>query len=96
MIERFYDPEYGKNKLDRINVKDMYLTHIRRCILDYLNNEPVLFNQSIKENLLYAKPDAADEDIISPLKSSNAWESFSHQAEAINTNMYKIRFPTRP
>jgi len=68
-------------------VKDLNLTHLRREILGYVNQEPVLFNQSIKENLLYAKPDATDEDIISALKSSNAWEFVSQQAEGINTNV---------
>ena len=87
MVERFYDPEEGNVIVDGIDIKELNLSHLRRDILGYVNQEPVLFNQSIKENLLYAKPDATDEEIINALKSSNAWEFVSQQAEGIETNV---------
>jgi len=34
----------------------------------------VLFNASIKENMLFAKPDATDAEIIAALKAANAWD----------------------
>jgi ABC-type multidrug transport system fused ATPase/permease subunit len=34
----------------------------------------ILFNTSIKENLLFSKPDATDEEIIQALKDANAWD----------------------
>jgi ATP-binding cassette, subfamily B, bacterial MsbA len=58
-------------------VKLLNLTHLRREILGYVNQEPVLFNQSIKENMLLAKPDATDQEIIEALKATNAWEFVS-------------------
>jgi ABC-type multidrug transport system fused ATPase/permease subunit len=39
-----------------------------------VGQEPVLFNTSIKENMLFAKPDATDEEIIDALKAANAWD----------------------
>lgn len=53
------------------------LTHLRREILGYVNQEPVLFNQSIRENMLLAKPEATDQEIIEALKAANAWEFVS-------------------
>jgi ATP-binding cassette subfamily B (MDR/TAP) protein 1 len=63
LIERFYDPEAGEITFDTRNIKSLHLRELRRKI-GYVGQEPVLFNQSIKENLLYGNPDAADEDII--------------------------------
>jgi len=34
----------------------------------------VLFNTSIRENLLFAKPDATEDEIIEALKAANAWD----------------------
>jgi hypothetical protein len=45
-----------------------------RRLIGYVGQEPVLFNTSIKENMLFAKPDATDEEIIQALKDANAWD----------------------
>lgn len=44
-----------------------------RQLIGYVGQEPVLFNATIKENMLFAKPDATDEEIVSALKAANAW-----------------------
>jgi ABC-type multidrug transport system fused ATPase/permease subunit len=44
-------------------LKTLHLRELRRKI-GYVGQEPVLFNQSIKENLLYGNPEATDEDVI--------------------------------
>lgn len=38
-----------------------------------MSQEPILFNTSIRENLLFAKPDATEDDMINALKDANAW-----------------------
>ena len=45
-----------------------------RRLIGYVGQEPVLFNTSIKENMLFAQPDATDEEIIQALKDANAWD----------------------
>jgi subfamily B ATP-binding cassette protein MsbA len=49
----------------------------------------VLFNCSIKENLLYAKPEATDEEVIAALKSANAWDFVSQlgNGQGMKTNV---------
>ena len=42
--------------------------------MGYVGQEPVLFNTSIKENILFGKSDATDEEIKNALKSSNAYK----------------------
>jgi len=60
LIERFYDPENGEIILDGRQIKDLHLRELRRKI-GYVGQEPVLFNSSIKDNLLYGNPTATDE-----------------------------------
>ena len=62
MVERFYDPDQGNVYLDGENLKDYDLTAYRRSI-GYVGQEPVLFNESVRENLKYGKPDATDDEI---------------------------------
>ena len=59
LLERFYDPESGTITLDGVDIKDLNLKSMRQQI-GYVSQEPVLFNTSIKENMLFAKPEATD------------------------------------
>ena len=57
-------------------------------MVGYVSQEPVLFNCSIKENLLYAKPDATSEEVIQALKSANAWDFVNNLGQGgIDTNV---------
>jgi len=48
-----------------------------------------MFNMTIKENMLYGKPDATDEEIITALQSANAWDLINNKmgTDGINTNV---------
>lgn len=73
MIERFYAPVNGEILLDGVPIEDYQLKELRRCI-GYVSQEPVLFNTSIRENLLFANPDADEKEMIEALKKAKAWE----------------------
>jgi ATP-binding cassette, subfamily B (MDR/TAP), member 1 len=72
LIERFYDAENGSVLIDGEDIKDLNLKSLRQA-LGYVGQEPVLLNTSIKENILFGKSDATDEEIKDALKNSNAW-----------------------
>lgn len=59
--------------IDGTPMKELNLSSLRQ-VMGYVGQEPVLFNTSIKENMLFAKPDATDEEIESALKAANAWD----------------------
>jgi ATP-binding cassette subfamily B (MDR/TAP) protein 1 len=86
LIERFYDPQEGQIIVDGHDLKNLNLRKYRHQV-GYVGQEPVLFNKSIKENILYGKSDATDEEIISALKSSNAWEFVSKLIKGMDTNV---------
>ena len=84
LIERFYDPQEGEILIDdipftKVNLKDF------RSKVGYVGQEPVLFNQTIKENILYGKPDATDQEIATALKKANASKIVERLPEGINT-----------
>lgn len=87
LLERFYDPEQGQVTIDGHDLKTLNLKQYRRNIVGYVSQEPVLFNCSIKENLLYAKPTATEDEIVNALKSSNAWNFISQLSDGIETNV---------
>lgn len=74
--------------MDGRQIKDLHLRELRRKI-GYVGQEPVLFNSSIKDNLLYGNPTATDEQVIAALKSANAWNFINEKMgqEGINTNV---------
>ena len=59
---RFYDPDQGTIYLDNINLKQIDLGWLRSKI-GYVGQEPVLFAMTIKENLLFGREEATDEEI---------------------------------
>lgn len=72
MIERFYVPNEGKVLVDGKNLEDLNLLHYRNQI-GYVSQEPVLFNTTIKKNIMMGKPGATDLEIEEALKMANAW-----------------------
>lgn len=59
---RFYDPDEGRITLDGVDLRDIDLYWLRNLI-GYVGQEPVLFATTIKDNLLFGREDATDEDI---------------------------------
>lgn len=47
---------------------------LRKDIIAYVGQEPVLFDMTIRENIKFGKTDATEEEIINACKASNAWE----------------------
>ena len=81
MLERFYDPSSGTVEFDGEDYKSYNLKSLRQ-VIGYVGQEPVLFNTSIKQNMLFAKPDATDADIIQALKDANAWKFIEKNMKA--------------
>uniref|UniRef100_A0A803MUN3 Uncharacterized protein n=1 Tax=Chenopodium quinoa TaxID=63459 RepID=A0A803MUN3_CHEQI len=71
LIERFYDPQAGEVLIDGINIKEYQLRWIRQKI-GLVNQEPVLFGSSIKENIAYGKDGATIEEIRAAAELANA------------------------
>ena len=70
LIPRLYDVCNGTITLDGVDVRNLDLAWLRDKI-GIVSQETYLFNGTIRENLLYAKPDATDEEIMDACKKAN-------------------------
>ena len=86
LLERFYDPQNGSILVNWTNLKDINLRDYWRLI-GYVGQEPWLFNESIKNNLLNANPSAIDEDIEELLKTAMAYDFVQKLPEGIESNV---------
>ena len=71
LIERFYDPTTGSIFLDGIDLRKFDLRHVRAAI-GLVSQEPVLFNTTVKANLLLGCPSASDTDVNWALEQAAA------------------------
>jgi ABC-type multidrug transport system fused ATPase/permease subunit len=62
LMMRFYDPDFGEIFLDGVNIKDYNLHELRKAV-SLVMQEPIIFNYSILENILYGKLDAKNSEI---------------------------------
>ena len=86
LICRFYDVNEGEIFFDKINICELKKKSLRQLI-GLVTQDSILFNDSIKNNMLIAKPDATDEEIINSLKIANAWEFIKILPGKIETNI---------
>jgi ATP-binding cassette subfamily B protein len=70
LIQRFYDPEKGSIYLDGIDLRKIKQKSLRNNIGIVLQ-EPLLFNESIRNNIAYGKKDASFEEIVEAAKVAN-------------------------
>ena len=73
LLMRFYDVDSGEILLDGVNIKDYNIHHLRKQI-SLVMQEPIIFNYSILENILYGKDDATNKEIYEAAKTSNCLE----------------------
>ncbi|MDN3515503.1 MAG: ABC transporter ATP-binding protein/permease [Candidatus Brocadia sp.] len=71
LIPRFYDPTKGDIFFDGYNIKDVKLQSLRRQMAMVLQ-ETFLFNDTVKVNIAYARPDAAEKEIEDAARAANA------------------------
>ncbi|MBR2296679.1 MAG: ABC transporter ATP-binding protein [Clostridia bacterium] len=70
LIPRFYDVERGKLLLDGIELEKITRESLRRNI-GIVQQDVYLFNASIRDNILYGRPDASDEEVIEAAKRAS-------------------------
>ncbi|KAL6899211.1 hypothetical protein ACP4OV_005869 [Aristida adscensionis] len=70
LLQRFYDPSAGEVMLDGVNIRQLRLKWLR-AQMGLVSQEPVLFATSIRENILFGKEDAAEEEVIAAAKVAN-------------------------
>jgi subfamily B ATP-binding cassette protein MsbA len=71
LIPRFHDVSEGELLIDGINIRD-YSLHAVRSQISIVTQEPILFNDTIANNIRLGKPDASEEEIEEAARVANA------------------------
>ena len=83
LIPRLYDVWDGSVTFDGIDVRRLDLGFLRSQV-GLVSQETYLFNGTIRENLLYAKPDATEAEMETALKKANIWQFVQNQPEGLD------------
>ena len=86
LVTRFYDVNDGSINIDGTDIRDL-TKHSLRGLMGLVTQDSILFNDTIKNNILLGKEDATDEAVIAALKIANAWEFVKDLPEGMDTNI---------
>ena len=86
LIPRLYDVDSGSVTFDGTDVRKIDLKFLRDKV-GVVSQETYLFNGTIRDNLLYAKPDATESDMIEALKKANIWDFVESQEKGLDTEV---------
>ncbi|MBZ9625724.1 ABC transporter ATP-binding protein/permease [Clostridium sp. FP2] len=86
LIPRFYELDGGDILIDGNSIKDVTLKSLRQNI-GIVQQEVFLFTGTIKENILYGRADATDEEIIEAAKNANIHDFIISLCDGYDTNV---------
>ncbi|MBR3760306.1 MAG: ABC transporter ATP-binding protein [Ruminococcus sp.] len=84
LIPRLWDVTSGSVTFDNVDVRRLDLEYLRSNI-GIVSQETYLFNGTIRQNLLYAKPDATEEELIEACKKANIYDFIENQETGLDT-----------
>ena len=73
LLARFYDVDSGSIAIDGVDIRDYTISSLRGMI-GVVNQDAIMFNETIAANIAYGKPDATRDEIIAAAKLANAHE----------------------
>jgi subfamily B ATP-binding cassette protein MsbA len=86
LIPRFYDTRDGRILIDGMDVRDVQLKTLRRNIGMVLQDN-ILFTGSIRDNILYGRPNATEEDMLEAAEAGNANDFILEQPQGYETEI---------
>ena len=86
LIPCFYRATEGEVLVSGVNVNNFDLDYLR-SIIGTVPQKAVLFSGTIRENMQWRKENASDEEIVSALKTAQAWEFVSKMPDGLDTRI---------
>ena len=86
LVPRFHDVSSGEILVDGINIKD-YSLHSLRGLISIVTQEPILFNNTIANNIALGMDNATQAEIKEAAKIANAHDFIMKKEEGYNTNI---------
>jgi len=89
LIPRFYDVSGGSIQVDGIDIRNVSISSLRKQIA-IVTQEPILFNDSIRNNIAYGKPEALDEEIQDAARAAYAYDFIMGFSKQFETNIGEL------
>lgn len=86
LLPRFHDVGSGSISLDEFDIREIPICELRE-LMGIVSQEPVLFNDSIRDNIRLGKPDASEEEVIKACEIANAWDFIQALDKGLETNI---------
>jgi subfamily B ATP-binding cassette protein MsbA len=86
LLPRFYDTTEGEILIDGIPIKDYNINDIR-SLMGIVTQEPILFNDTVFNNIAFGKLNVTEEDVINAAKVANAHEFIENMEEGYQSNI---------
>ncbi|HDD0288629.1 TPA: SAV1866 family putative multidrug efflux ABC transporter [Staphylococcus aureus] len=86
LIPRFYDVTSGQFLIDGHNIKD-FLTGSLRNQIGLVQQDNILFSDTVKENILLGRPTATDEEVVEAAKMANAHDFIMNLPQGYDTEV---------
>ena len=86
LIPRFYDTTEGRILIDGVDIQDASI-HDLRALMGNVNQDPILFNDTIFNNIAFGVEGATEEEVIAAAKIANAHEFIMEKEEGYQTNI---------
>ncbi len=86
LLPRFYDVTDGRITIDGIDIRKIKLNSLHR-LFAIVNQDPILFNDSIYNNIAFGRPDATYEEVVQAAKIANAYDFIMESKWGFETNI---------
>jgi ATP-binding cassette subfamily B protein len=84
LIPRLFDATEGAVRLDGVDVRELKLASLAANI-GMVTQEPFIFHASLRENIVYANPEATDADVLRVVEAANLSELLAHLPRGLDT-----------
>jgi ABC transporter fused permease/ATP-binding protein len=86
LVLRFWDPTSGRITFDRVDLRKLRLADLRGAMA-LVSQDPILFSDSIRENIRYGRLDASEEEIVAAARAAHAHEFIEELREGYDTKV---------
>ncbi len=89
LVPRFYDVTQGAIRIDGMDIRDVSISSLRDQ-MGIVTQEPILFNDSIRNNIAYGKRSATDKEIIKAAKAAYAYDFIQNFPNKFDTGIGEL------
>jgi ATP-binding cassette subfamily B protein len=84
MVPRLYDPVSGAVRIGGVDVRDLTLASLADTV-GVVTQDAHMFHDTIRANLLYARPDASERDLVEACETARIWDLVSSLPDGLDT-----------